>query len=340
MISVPVTEVSQVAEARRACVGLAERNGFDEEAAGRVALIATELGTNLVKHGGGGHIISAAFDDVSGATGVEVIAIDKGPGIPDIAHSLQDGVSAAGTAGNGLGAIKRQSESFEIFSHAGQGTVVITQVLPGRSLGGRKPVKSAEHFPVCSAVSVPMPGETANGDAWAVRSDDESRTLMVVDGLGHGPEAAKVAAEATRLFDKYWRGGPAEVVRSLHAGLRPTRGGAVGVARIEHRSQQVTYAGVGNIAAVLISDDGTTRRMISHNGTVGHNARVIQQLGYPFAAGLNAVLVMHSDGLSTNWSLSSYPGLIARHPLLIASVLYRDHSRGRDDATVLVSRVA
>ena len=77
------------------------------------------------------------------------------------------------------------------------------------------------------ACAIPIPGEVVSGDAWAVRSDEAGRTMMVVDGLGHGPEAAKVAAEATRLFDKYWRSGPMETLQALHAGLRATRGGAV-----------------------------------------------------------------------------------------------------------------
>ena len=114
MISLSVTEISQVAEARRACVALAQRHGFDEVAIGRVALVATELATNLVKHGGGGEIIAAPFDDRRGSAGIEVIAADKGPGIANLSISMSDGVSTSGTAGNGLGAIRRQSQAFEV----------------------------------------------------------------------------------------------------------------------------------------------------------------------------------------------------------------------------------
>jgi hypothetical protein len=49
---------------------------------------------------------------------------------------------------------------------------------------------------------------------------------------------------------------------------------------------------------------------------------------------------MHSDGLLTNWSLDAYPGLLTRHPALIAGVMYRDFRRGRDDVTVLAVRRA
>jgi anti-sigma regulatory factor (Ser/Thr protein kinase) len=337
MISIAVTEASQVADARRQTVELAKRNGFDDEDAGRVAITTTELATNLVKHGRGGQIISAAFDDITGGTGIELIALDKGEGIADIAIALEDGVSGAGTAGNGLGAIRRQSREFEIFSTRGQGTAVIARLMPRewRSSKKRPPEVS------WAGLSVPMPGESACGDTWAIRSDenDGSRTILVVDGLGHGPEAAKVAADATRLFDRYWRAGPAEMMRSLHAGLRGTRGGAVAIARIEPQQRRIRYVGVGNIAAALVTPNGETKRLMSYNGTVGHNARQIQELVYPMESANGQILVMQSDGVSTSWSLPAYPGLISRHPLLIASVLYRDFARGRDDATVVVAKV-
>lgn len=332
MNSVAVTEQSQVAEARRLAVALAQRNGFDEESAGKVAIVATELATNLVKHGGGGHILSASFDDLDGTAGIEVIAIDKGPGMPDVDMALNDGVSSVGTAGNGLGAIRRQSHAFEIFSQRGHGTVVVSRIVPRRARradGGQ--------LPPWGAVCVAMPGEHVSGDAWAIRVDEAGRTLMVVDGLGHGPDAARVAAEATRLFDKYWRLGPAEAMRSLHAGLRATRGGAVAIARVEPMARRVIYAGVGNISGALVASDGHIKRMMSHNGTLGHNARHIQEFVYPLERPDTAV-VMHSDGVSASWSAESFPGFLARHPALLSAVLYRDFGRGRDDATVLVAR--
>jgi len=47
-------------------------------------------------------------------------------------------------------------------------------------------------------------------------------------------------------------------------------------------------------------------------------------------------LIMYSDGLQSRWNLQDYPGLVHRHPAVIASVLHRDFCRGRDDVTVLV----
>ncbi|MDB5701278.1 MAG: putative anti-sigma regulatory factor, partial [Sphingomonadales bacterium] len=106
MRAVTVTEVSQVGEARRFASDLAALHGFDEQDAGRVALVATELATNLIKHGGGGELLISWFDDRTGC-GIECIALDKGSGMDNVDAAMRDGYSTAGTAGTGLGAVIR-----------------------------------------------------------------------------------------------------------------------------------------------------------------------------------------------------------------------------------------
>jgi hypothetical protein len=117
-------------------------------------------------------------------------------------------------------------------------------------------------------------------------------------------------------------------------GLRATRGAAIAIARLSKRQPTVTFGGIGNIAGAIVEPQ-QTRRMVSMSGTAGHNARKIHTFDYQSSAGL---VVMASDGLGTHWSFDRYPGLINAHPSLIAAVLYRDHSRRRDDVTVVVTR--
>jgi hypothetical protein len=76
--------------------------------------------------------------------------------------------------------------------------------------------------------------------------------------------------------------------------------------------------------------------MVSHNGIVGHAVRSIQEFVYPCSR--NMLVVLHSDGLATNWHLPVYPGLAEKHPGIIAATRYRDFTRGRDDVTVVVAR--
>jgi anti-sigma regulatory factor (Ser/Thr protein kinase) len=317
MLEVPVRDEPAVAEARRRAVAAAARLGFDELHGGRVAIVATELASNLVKHGTDGRLLVDASE-----CGVELLALDRGPGMADVARCLADGYSSAGTSGNGLGAARRLSLALEIGSWPGKGTAVYARVGPA----GTAPP------PAAAGVVVAKPGEDACGDAWAWHEDPEGRTLFVVDGLGHGTEAAIAANEAVRQFQRSRGAAPVDILQAVHAALRHTRGGAVAVARIVWASGTVVYAGLGNIAGTLIAPGGQQRRMVSHNGTAGHNARKIQAFEYPSAGG---PLIMHSDGIASAWSLEPYPGLAQAHPMLLAGILYRDHARGRDDATVV-----
>ncbi len=325
-------DVSQVAEARRAAVSMAQAHGFGEEDTGRVAIVSTELATNMLKHGGGGVLLVGGYDDPTGA-GIECLALDQGPGMADVAASLRDGHSTAGSPGTGLGAVMRGAHSADIHSAPGMGTAILARLQAGRPRHAAPPSP-----PTYGAVSVPQQGEEVCGDSWCHLADDGGDTLMVADGLGHGPQAAEASQAACRIFLKTRARPPSEMLAAMHGALRATRGAAVAIARIKGGADGILFAGVGNIAATIIDADQGVRRMVSNNGTIGHIARHMR--GFTYAADDARLVVLASDGLGTGWRLDAYPGLASRHPTLIAGVLYRDFHRGRDDVTVLVCRVA
>lgn len=126
------------------------------------------------------------------------------------------------------------------------------------------------------------------------------------------------------------------LVEQMHGAMRSTRGAALSVIAVDRETKTACCCGVGNISAALHSP-GRVRNMISQNGTVGHQARHIRGFSYPFQTG--DLLVMHSDGISTHWDLSKYPGLLQAAVAPVAAVLHRDFNRGRDDATVLAVRL-
>lgn len=327
MIALAVQDQSQVAETRRRATEVAERQGFGDTDRGKVALVATELATNILKHGGGGEILVGTYGE-GAEGGIELIALDKGRGIANVAASLADGHSTAGTAGKGLGAVARQSHFLDIASWPGNGTAVLARLRPGQ------PPEGSGDTSRIGAVSIPMLGQEVCGDSWSVAAGPDETTLLVADGLGHGPEAAEAAVEAVRLFHRFSGHRAPVLLEYIHGGLRATRGAAVSVARFQPASGKMIYSGVGNVAGVLAAN-GDLRRMVSMPGTAGHNARKIQAFEYPFAGGL---VILHSDGIASSWTLDRYPNLAARHPTLIAAVLYRDLTRHRDDATVLVAK--
>lgn len=310
---------------RRRAMELARSCALPESDAGRLAIVVTEMASNAVRHGADAAMLLGGDPD---AGLVECICVDRGRGMSDIAACMRDGFSTAGTPGTGLGAIRRQSDAFDIYSLPQRGTAVLSRVLRQ----GRDPGQvQRRHGAVCIAKS----GEQISGDAWSVDDDGVAMRCLVADGLGHGPLAADAARMAVKLFRSARDPSPGPTVDRLNQGLHGTRGAAVAVALVDRAARRVTYGGLGNIAGSITSD-GRTRRMISQNGTAGLRGATIQT--FEFAYGLEPILVMHSDGVSASWSFDSYPGLAARDPTLIAAVLMRDLARGRDDATVLVAK--
>jgi serine phosphatase RsbU (regulator of sigma subunit) len=241
---------------------------------------------------------------------------------------MSDGYSTAGSMGTGLGAVKRLSQMFDAFSLPGQGSVFTARLWAEE----RRPDSRFDY----GGLSVPHPRETTSGDSWWVEEPDAGRqTLMLADGLGHGEFASQAAQAAVEVFRKSRGKEPENIIRDADGVLRGTRGAAMAVAVVDAAQQRIDYVGVGNIVAGIVSEDGI-HRLVSHNGTVGLGIRKIQKFTYSWPRG--ALLIMHSDGLTANWNLERYPGLMVRHPSVVAGVLYRDCSRHNDDATVLVAR--
>ena len=323
-----VSDASHVGDARRHAAVCAEQLTLGETERGAVAIVVTEMVTNLVKHVGLGLLMIESIAH-NGNRGLRVQALDKGPGISDLGRALQDGHSTAGTPGNGLGAIRRLAHVFDIYSLPGRGTAVLAEVWAGRKIyDDRSGIE-------VGVVSVPMQGEDDCGDGWGMKQTAESVMLMVVDGLGHGTFAAEAAREAERIFAASGSGSPAPILQQSHDSLRKTRGAAMAIASLNLKRKVLSFAGVGNIGASIVSPD-TSRGMASHNGIIGHQLRTVQEFSFPWSG--DSVLIMHSDGLSSRWDLKPYPGIWSRHPALMAALLYRDFSRERDDATVLVAR--
>ena len=326
-IALAVGDASHAAAARMAVQRAAHSLDFDETRTGRAAIVATEAVTNILKHAGSGTFIARTLER-GGALGIEMLAIDSGPGMADFDHSSRDGISTTGTQGTGLGAIERLADETDVHTEPALGTV-LRMVVWNRPPTGRSPAYEV------GAVLVPKPGETACGDAWTLAQDDRGASLMVADGLGHGPDASRAAHTAIDLVSRYPGESAVRLLDLAHGKLRPTRGAAVSVMRHAPGVDQLSYAGVGNIAAVVI--DGASRRaMVSHNGIVGHNVHKSQAYDYPWPVG--ALLVAHSDGLEAHWDLAAVPGATTLHPSLVAAILFRKHWRRRDDVVVVCVR--
>lgn len=330
--TIEVTEASQVAEVRRTAAAFARAEQMTVGETGRLALVATETSTNLVKYGKSGRVTLSRYEE-QGQHGVQVVAVDSGPGFADFVAASRDGFSTAGSLGIGLGVIMRSSTLFDVYSMPGQGTAMVARVAHGMP---RKSVGTAAAAFEIAARSTPKKGQVECGDAWSVRDFGHRQLVCIVDGLGHGPLAAAASQRAVAAFTASRSDeAPTEIVMRAHAQLQGTRGAVMAVLALDSARGTADFCGVGNIAATVFQGS-EARHLLSVDGTVGYRLRPVRNRQVPW--GSQAVAVLYTDGLSGRWGLARYPGLLARHPTLIASVLFRDHARDTDDATIVVAR--
>jgi anti-sigma regulatory factor (Ser/Thr protein kinase) len=347
-------DASRVGEARRHAAQAAAAMDWNEIDAGRLALVVTELGTNLQRHAHKGRLLIAArprTDAAGGAGGtggtgeVELISIDEGPGIPDIALAMRDGHSTGGTPGTGLGAVRRLANDFDIHSAVPDGTVSVARVRAGTAATAAGAASAGA--PRIGAICLPAPHETVCGDAWAAAVQGEQFTVLMADGLGHGPEAAKASQAAIAAFAAAPGADLRDTVQGVHRALQTTRGAAMCVLRIDgcgaagstgganEAGATVSYSGAGNIVGRVLSGV-FDKSLVTQHGTAGLQIRKPETTSLELPA--HALVVLHSDGIETRWSVERIRPLLQRDPTLVAAVLLRDHTRHRDDATVVVIR--
>lgn len=322
-----VTEPSQVGEVRRHAKRLAGRLGFGENDTERVGIMITEAATNLVRYASSGMVIMGVAN-ATADPGIEFYVLDRKPGMKNIDSNLRDGTTTGNSLGIGLGAMQRLSTEFELYSFPGSGTAVLMRFFPHS--------RSVSHSrPDFGAINVPFEGQQVSGDVWYLRDSRARTRVMVADVLGHGVNTQNdVQIISSVVLESGWKQ-PVELIELLHQALRGYRGAAVAVAEINYSERKLRFAGVGNIAATILSN-GASQGLVSRHGTVGHQMRSVRQFTVPFHG--DQVLIMHSDGLKQRWKIDDYPGLIWKHPALIAGVLFRDYRRKSDDSTVLALR--
>jgi anti-sigma regulatory factor (Ser/Thr protein kinase) len=325
---IAVQENTHVALARRIAIDAAKAAKMSESDAGAVGIVVTEAATNLLKHGGGGEIVVRTCRDC--ACTLEILALDRGRGMVNPARCMEDGYSTAGSPGTGLGAIHRLAQHNDIYSVRDLGTVLLAR------LGRDSPPPAPSSSFLVGSICVPVAGEDVSGDAWIFQTSGDTCRLVVADGLGHGRGAAEASQAAIQTARENTSASPVAFIDIAHARLRPTRGAALAIAQILLGEKRVAFSGTGNISGFLVSQSEPRRQMVSMNGTAGHEIRTAQEFYYPWQPG--SLLILHSDGIKTHWAIDRYPGLFDRSPSIIASVLFRDFRRGRDDATVVVVR--
>jgi anti-sigma regulatory factor (Ser/Thr protein kinase) len=317
----PVSDEADVGPVRRAVARYADRLRAEPGERGRAELVASELATNVARHGGpGGWILARPVPP----SGIELLAVDSGPGIRDVAAALEGRTPHPGGLGRGLAAVRRASSSFDIYTEPGRGTVVLSVLdLDGSGAAARR---------TWSGVSVAVAG--ACGDGWAVAELPDGLAVAVVDGLGHGPQASLAADAAIAAF-AVDPGDLSTLFARANAAMRETRGGALAACRIRRDDSELWYVSVGNVSGRILTP-GAEHGLVTIGGTLGALASPPRARIRSCAWPSGATLVLWTDGLESRLAV---PGdLLAHDPAVIAATLHRDHTRHRDDATVVVVR--
>lgn len=329
--AIEVRHESGVGEARRCARSLALALSFSPNVAEEVALVATELATNLIKHAAGG-TLSLTPLEIGGRVGMEIGAADSGPGIDDVERVLTDRYSTTDSRGTGLGAVNRLMDELEIASNPGAGTRIVCR------RWRRDHRASSRPCPLATGVATrPLQIGQANGDAFVVKHWAENLLVGVIDGLGHGPVANRAARAAQTYVEDHFDLPLDQIFRGAGRACRATRGVVMALARFDWGRGRLAFASVGNVE-VRVSPSTRPFKFSVRRGVVGLNAPSAVVTEHPWPPG--HVLVLHSDGLTTHWGWNDLPDLMEGAAPDLARELLRKLAKETDDATVIVVKEA
>lgn len=328
--SFQVTDRSYLALIKKDIHALALQIGFQAPKVAEIDIIVAELTSNLIKYAKEGQLLVKAVDEPH-RKGIELMSIDTGPGMSDVSRMIEDGVSTSNTLGQGLGAIKRLSDVFQIYTVKSWGTIILSRIwLPPAAISKRE-------IALIQSVIVPKPGETACGDAMAVKQTPQHTMVLLGDALGHGPEAARVATAAVEAFQRCQETSPAETLRFIHQEVRKTRGLVATIATFNLASRTWLTCGVGNISC-RIGTELQNKTCLAYNGIVGMNIPgTLKDQVTDWTPG--QLILLCSDGLKSRLELYKNPAIYKYDTSILAAALYKDYARQTDDMSVVVGKV-
>lgn len=303
--------------------------GFTPTRLAETDIIISEMLTNLNKHTPEGELLVKPVQCYNNITGIEILSIDNGKGIENLSEMMKDGKSTKGTLGQGLGAIRRLSDDFDIYTQSEWGTIVLSRIYITR-----KTEITSKPTVLINTLMLSKYGEDFCGDGWKYYKQGASYKLIALDGLGHGPEAHKASKKAVKEFSEIRDASPAETIKVLHRKIRDTRGSVGMIFHIDTINNLIAYAGLGNISAKILSHN-LSKNLVSYNGIIGHTIpNTIHTNTTPWHP--DDILIIYSDGLKSRWDLAQFPNLLQHDGSIIAAALHKDFSRHRDDLLIIV----
>lgn len=328
----PTRTESSLILLRSKLAAIARRLGINDLKRENMLLVASELVSNNVKHAGGRGLVQV-WQQPGGV--LDLLSLDYGPGIQNLAQAEVDGYSSSSTLGKGLGAIRRLSDESYIYTQPAapqikkwSGTIMlarfhyrdeIEEICPGFNFG---------------IFSRSLSDERYNGDRIYLHYKGRVLRWLHLDGLGHGEEAKAATADLGGYLDGHAT--PQTVMAMVDRQLVNTRGAVAVTGEIDLAKNQLSMLGVGDMHAHVYS-----REQIQHiafaPGILGREHRKADLAESEF--GKKNVVVTASDGIRRNWDTENFTGLFNQHPQLIAYALGNIMGRISDDQSIYVAGV-
>lgn len=322
----------------------ARRLGFNDMQRQDMVLVAAEMVSNQIKYAGGRGMLQIWQQP---GPMLDILALDFGPGIVNLAEAQQDGYSSSKTLGKGLGSIKSLSYESGIYTVAEALNTTEHIAWHGCALWSRFcPTQTKKAMPDPRRARNPraqiqtglftraFSDDRYNGDRIYMEHAGNRLRCLHLDGLGHGvlaQEATDGLAELLFLDQDI-----AQVIKLIDRQLKTTRGAVAMLSDLNLDTMQGQILGVGDMSAYAHIDD-QLQTMTFAPGILGKEHKTPRTL--PIALKKPSTVITVSDGMRRGWNIHSFPGLMYQHPQLVAYVLGNIMGRASDDQSVSVMRV-
>lgn len=341
-----VASEADVYHAAMLAYALAQQAGARTLLATEAATLVSELGMNIVKYAARGALTLSLQEGAAGY--VEVLAVDQGPGIADLALAMQDHFSSAGTLGVGLPGVRRMSDEFECRSQPGAGTTVRARryfgprpdTAPAAAAApapaARAPAAGTAHAPWQHArLMRPCYGEMVSGDGVLLQPVGRGLLAGVLDVLGHGRQAHALARHCEQWLVRHADADVTSLAEELHRETTGSLGLALTLAYLDAEAGALVSVGVGNTRLFRLGQSGIC--LAAQPGILGGpNMPRLRPARLQLAA--DDVLMLVTDGISERINSQALMPLRHLDVQRIAQRTLRDHGKDHDDATCLVLR--
>lgn len=302
----------------------------------------SELGTNIVKYAKRG---SLKISLTMGSQGLDcdIWAEDSGPGIKNLDVAMQDHYSSSGTLGMGLPGVKRMSDQFWIRSDD-RGTLVFARKKLNKPTGlsERRPTIASQPFSTSPAPRLQSTtlsglhiffggrsylGNPFNGDQTSLIEHENTVTIALIDGSGHGENAHHAAQLAVQCLEKHRAVSLSSIMTELDKALCGSAGAAIAILRINTESLSAQFCGLGNVRTSRVA--GANWKGVSRDGVLG--SRLPKLKIYDLNLNKGDIFLMCTDGFPDYESRRYVMHHCHREPSAILDGLIKEHGKLYDD---------